>query len=473
VADRGHVFKLLDADGISRKTWLYVPDETTGQPMPSLAVALAQVYNRNLDESPISLPNPVPQLEDNAAWINWPDKPQTLTTYSFADVLADQIDPAVFANKIVLFGITAAAFDPLQTPFPDQPTAAGVYLHGAVLNNLLQRNFLQRSPQGLNRLLLLSLAMGSAWVLNRQGFRNRILLLLAFPLAWFGVAVVAFSVNYWLPIAAPMATVWLTGVGLQMREQREKRLLMTLFAKHVAPETAQLIWRRRTEIFQEGELQAQELPATVLFMDIRGFTTISERFQPAELLHWLNRYLDVMTNCIMDHGGVVDKYIGDAIMAVFGIPVPRPDEAGIRQDALNAIAASLEMYDRLQTLNQAFSQEGKPTIRFGIGIHTGTVVAGSVGGSRHIEYSVIGDTVNTAARIEALNKKPDPDNPYDLLVSGQTYAYIRQYYGAKAMQALRLRGKATATVIYAIQGPQQGDGLVMEDEKSILRRLLT
>ena len=190
--------------------------------------------------------------------------------------------------------------------------------------------------------------------------------------------------------------------------------------------------------------------------DIRGFTTISEQFKPAELLRWLNRYLDAMTDCIMAHGGVVDKYIGDAIMAVFGIPIPRNSPAEIRQDALNAIAAGIAMHDRLQSLNHTLKAEGLPTVRFGIGIHTGNLVAGSVGGSQRLNYSVVGDTVNVAARIEALNKNLQDHNPYDLLISGHTFAYVRDQYDAKPLQALQLRGKAASTVIYGVQGKSKG-----------------
>ncbi|MDX2239421.1 MAG: adenylate/guanylate cyclase domain-containing protein, partial [Leptolyngbyaceae cyanobacterium bins.302] len=195
-----------------------------------------------------------------------------------------------------------------------------------------------------------------------------------------------------------------------------------------------------------------ELVATVLFMDIRGFTTISEKLQPGELLLWVNRYLETMTDCIMDHGGVVDKYIGDAIMAVFGVPFPRTTTAEMQQDALNAIAASLEMHDRLQQLNQESAAAGKPLIRFGIGVHTGLVVAGSVGGHRRLNYSVLGDTVNIAARLEALNKEIQANNPYDLLVTGETLSCLRHEYHSHLVGTYPLRGRENATLVFSILG---------------------
>ena len=190
-------------------------------------------------------------------------------------------------------------------------------------------------------------------------------------------------------------------------------------------------------------------------MDIRGFTTISESLPPRELLSWLNLYLDQMARCIMRHGGVIDKYIGDAIMAVFGIPFPQTEEAEIQQDALKAIAASLEMHHQLQQLNEHLKAQGKPLIKIGIGIHTGSVVAGTVGGAERLSYSVVGDTVNVAARLEAMNKELTANLPYHILVSGKTHEYVGDRYRAQEAGEIQLRGKESATMVYAILGTQE------------------
>jgi adenylate cyclase len=152
---------------------------------------------------------------------------------------------------------------------------------------------------------------------------------------------------------------------------------MQLFEKHVAPETAKMIWQRKAEIFQQGELEPQEITATVLF-------------------------------------------IGDAIMAVFGVPFSHSQEKDIQQDAINAIAACIDMHASLAELNQKLVTEGKPLIKFGIGLHTGQMVAGSVGGGKGLNYSVISDAVNVAARLEAMNKNITSDSPYNLLLTEKT-----------------------------------------------------
>ncbi|KKJ00530.1 hypothetical protein PROH_09395 [Prochlorothrix hollandica PCC 9006 = CALU 1027] len=488
----GHVLHRSDSDGLTRHLWLYIPSSPVprspvpsspvpsspvpdaGQAVPHLSLALAEVYNlyqsTTLDlpedaadpppSSPgtIAIPPPQPTLAANEVLIHWPTLPSKLPTYSLVDVLDGDIAPEIFQNKIVLLGITALGFDPLQTPFYKEPLTTGVYLHGVALHNLLQDSFLRRVPFPLQALGLILLGSISAPLLKRGGIKEQVAVLTLVPLGWLGVAVVGLGASWWLPLVTPMATLLTVTLGVQLKERQEKRMLMYLFSQHVAPEMAQLIWDRRSEIFDGGELQAQELEATVLFMDIRNFTTISEGSQPTQLLRWLNRYLEAMTDCIMNQGGVVDKYIGDAIMAVFGIPVPRQNQDEVRQDACNAITASLAMHRRLQLLNQEFAQEGLPLVRFGIGIHTGRLVAGTVGSSRRLNYSVLGDTVNVAARIEALNKNQQEDNPFDLLISGRTFAYVRDRYDAKQLNAIKLKGKATATLIYAIQGERQGDG---------------
>ncbi len=167
---------------------------------------------------------------------------------------------------------------------------------------------------------------------------------------------------------------------------------------------------------------------------------------------WLNQYLNAMSECIMERGGVIDKYIGDAIMAIFGIPFPHTKPEEIKQDALNCMAACLAMYERLQKLNQQFEAEKKPIIKFGIGVHTGSIIAGSVGGGQRLNFSVLGDTVNVAARLEAMNKEVKEDNPYGILITNETWEYVSDRYNAKPVKSIQLRGRKQETIICSILG---------------------
>jgi adenylate cyclase len=181
-----------------------------------------------------------------------------------------------------------------------------------------------------------------------------------------------------------------------------------------------------------------------------------------------------MSDCIMDRGGVIDKYIGDAIMAVFGIPEAHTTAEEIQQDALNAIAASLAMHERLKQLNEQLRAAEKPEIQFGIGIHTGTVVAGSIGGSRRLNYSILGDTVNIAARLEAMNKELTVDKRYKMLLTSETFDYVCDRYIGEEVTTIQLRGRKQETMIYTIveerEAPvsEETSELVSEEAKELV-----
>jgi class 3 adenylate cyclase len=159
-----------------------------------------------------------------------------------------------------------------------------------------------------------------------------------------------------------------------------------------------------------------------------------------------------MAECVQRHHGVVDKYIGDAVMAVFGIPLPHRRAEEIQQDAINAVSAAISMQERLIILNQELERSGKPTISIGIGIHTGLVIAGSIGGSQRLNYSVLGDAVNVASRLEQLNKNTKEGNLHNILISETTFQLIKQHFSTQKIQQLQLRGRRQLTMIYAITG---------------------
>ncbi|MGB7895563.1 MAG: adenylate/guanylate cyclase domain-containing protein [Microcoleus sp.] len=440
----GHIGQEADSDGITRESKIFLNG------IPNFGLAMTHRYNAANPQDPVLLPKSK-NKQAKKVWINWPGKTENLSTYAFVDVVEGRIPPDALTNKLVLVGIVATGFDPISSPL--NKTTAGVYLYAALVDNLLNQRLLRRLPVLLEILLLLGIGPLTALVLGNRGVKERIAIALGLPIIWIGAAALLFGFFFWwVPIAAPIGTLILSGTALQLREQYEKQQLMRLFEKHVDPETAQLIWQRKAEIFEQGELEPQELTATVLFMDIRSFTSISEKMRPRDLLTWLNNYLEAMTDCIMDHGGVVDKYIGDAIMAVFGVPFCHTEYAEIQQDALNAVAACIAMHERLHQLNQQLRSEHKPLIKFGIGLHTGQLVAGSVGGSRRLNYSVIGDAVNVAARLEAMNKEIVSDSPFNLLVTARTFSYVRDRYEGQKVGSIQLRGKKEETVVYAILG---------------------
>jgi adenylate cyclase len=219
----------------------------------------------------------------------------------------------------------------------------------------------------------------------------------------------------------------------------ERDRIRDLLDKNVSPEIA-------TRLLRDGAaLGGEEREVTVLFADLRGFTTLSEQLQPPELLALLNRYLDRMSGEIEQRGGVIDKFIGDAIMALFGAPVSQPDSAD------RALAAAIAMEQALTAFNRELAAEGRSPLSVGIGINTARVVAGNIGSHRRLNYSVIGDGVNIAARLESLTRTPDYRT--NIITSAATAAATvnRVPFAFRPLGVVQVKGRAAAIEIFAVE----------------------
>gem|GEM_PF-572813 len=486
---RGNTANRPDADGISRYLPIYSQDN-----IPSFSSATLQVYKESMasteqaDTSFDRIANGLAQSVQTGIgthhnrnvslaetlWIKWPGEIETVTgeptgdrqthpqtrhlspqlnslkTYSYIDVINGSVDASLFQNKIVLIGTTLTGIDSLRTPFHQDPPISGVYLYAAAISNLLNQSFLRRLPHWQCLLLVIFLALSSSYLLPKQRIYRRLLVFVSFPLIWCAIALCAFMSGWWIPIAAPIATLLMSVLVIQLHEQQEKQQLMALFSMHVSPGTAELIWRHKGTVLHRGELAAQKLTATVLFMDIRGFASIAETLPSHQLLPWLNQYFETMTDCIMKYDGMVDKYIGDAIMAVFGAPAPRHQPEEIQADAIAALHAALEMHERLQQLNQQLAAQQLPLIKFGIGVHTGPLIGGTIGNRQRLSYSLFGDTVNIAARLESMTKQLPDDAPFRLLLSAETYQQTQEHFPVTLFQSGQLRGRTGHTDAYMI-----------------------
>jgi adenylate cyclase len=271
----------------------------------------------------------------------------------------------------------------------------------------------------------------------------------------------SFAAGWWIPLMYP-AAAFLPAAALvtsyiSFQEHRNRSQLMKLFANQVSPEIAEELWEQREAFLAGNRPRSQKLTATVLFTDLKGFSTTSEGLEPAALVDWLNEYMEVMASAVMAHDGVVEKYIGDSIMAVFGVPVPRTAPEQIARDATNAVRCALAMRKEMEDLNLAWVQRGLPACSTRIGIHTGSVVAGSLGSLDRQEYTVIGDNVNTASRLESFGK--DSEDPYlrdddkcRILISGPTQALLDGAFKLHEVGTMSLKGKAEKVMIYAVLG---------------------
>jgi class 3 adenylate cyclase len=187
----------------------------------------------------------------------------------------------------------------------------------------------------------------------------------------------------------------------------------------------------------------------MLFTDIKDFSTISEIMPPEKLMEWLNEYLGILTESVQTHHGIINKFTGDGIMAAFGVPIPRTTPAEIATDARAAVAAGLMMGDRLDELNIRWKERGLPTIKMRVGIFTGPIVAGSLGGKERSEYGLLGDSVNIASRLESCQKERQ-SSTCRVLIAEQTLSYIRGEFLVEHWGPLALKGKQQTVDVYRV-----------------------
>jgi len=254
---------------------------------------------------------------------------------------------------------------------------------------------------------------------------------------------------------------------MSYRETVERALLMQLFSRHLSREVAEAIWRQRDQFLDGGRPRPERLVVTALFADLRGFTSVAEKHTPEALLEWLNEYVTAMTQEVSGHGGVIRQFAGDAIVAIFGIPVPRETQSDIDQDARNAVLCALAMEAALRGLNQRWRMQGRPGAGMRIGIYTGAAVSGTLGNADRSEYVVLGDTVNTASRLESYDKErfaPDADaRPARILIGEPTLLRLGGRFETEWVEDVALRGKENLIRIYRVIGMREESTVLTEE----------
>ncbi len=393
---------------------------------------------------------------------------------SLTDVLTQNFTPDQVRDKVVLIGSTTHSLKdyfykparlgepayaaPLHTP---DSLISGVELLGQMVSQLLDTATgdllgYWALPDTVEVLLVLvwSLVGGLLALNTRAAFWIGVELAVS-TLAVIGISYVALQYQGWIPAAAPVAGLLGSG-GLTLAYQtqlsrRQQDMMMQLFGQNVSHEIAETLWQQRDQLLQLGRLPGQNIKATVLFADIRGFSTISERLQAPQLLDWLNTYFTDMTHEIHTHQGIINKFMGDGLMALFGVPVARLTEAEVAADARRAVRCALAMSAALDRLNQTWAQAGLPTAEIRIGVYTGSVVAGSIGGKSRLEYGVIGDGVNIASRLESYQKKHQRKT-CRILIAQQTLDYVDGEFEVDSLGTLELRGKEKSVPVHRVRG---------------------
>lgn len=391
--------------------------------------------------------------------------PDRFTRFSVGRALAGGIPTELVRGKVVLIGINApSVIDERITPTHRNHHGIEVQalaIHQIVRHALHGEAPLRFWPDWIEDAwtLLWCAAAGTIGYAIRSPWRSASTALASMAVlaatVWF-----AFRAGWWLPLVAP-ATAFVPAGALvtsyvSFLELRQRKQLMQLFARQVSPDIAHALWEQRDQFLAGHRPRPRKLTATVVFTDLSAFTAISEKLDPAELLDWLNEYMDTMATVVMQHDGVVEKYIGDAIMAVFGVPLARTTQEEITQDARNAVRCALAMAERMQALNHRWRSAGLPVSGMRIGVHTGPLIAGSLGSTERQEYTVIGDAVNTASRLESYDKSwSDPASPHPdcrILISESTHGHLDGDFRTTRVGTMPLKNKSEPVTIYSVIG---------------------
>jgi len=386
---------------------------------------------------------------------------------TLSQALNGQIDPNWVKGKIVIVGSTAPSLkDMFTTPYSpalrENYKMPGVWIHTHMVSHILD------AATGKRTLFWFwseekEILWIVGWILI-GGILGRITY---HPLALsIGVALglggctsicfYLFAQGGWVPLAAPaLGFIMAVGIVVAYRAygaHQKQQIVMKLLGQNTSPEIAKALWRGRDRLLKSGKLPGIRLTATMLFADIKDFSTTSENMTPEALLEWLNKFLGVITHEVIQRQGIVNKFTGDGVMAVFGVPTCRLDTREVAEDAKSAVACALAISDRLEEMNQNWQRLGLPIIQMRIGIFTGPVVAGSLGGKDRSEYGVIGDSVNTASRLESCEKDRQPSN-CRILIGYETLVHLQGQFEVEAWGPLALKGKQQTVDVYRVVEP--------------------
>lgn len=447
----GHINGIPDVDGALRRAPLVVRYQ--GHFFPSADVQAARAFLHSPDLVLHTADSGVTGLglgervigtdAEGHALIHYYGPEQTISTFSIADLLDGRIDAPMVKDRVVLVGPTAEGIGDIRVT-PYGPTFPGVEIRANTIQNLIDGGFVNRPNwvRWLDVIVLLALGAGLSWLFPRTGMWGGGGLALGLVALYTVLAVVLFRTQLvWFNVVYPAVLILVLFMSATIAKyvvaETGKRQIKSAFQHYVAPKVVDEIIENVDRLRLGGEKRT----LTVLFSDIRGFTSVAQSLEPDELVRLLNVYLTQMTEKVFRHDGLLDKYIGDAIMAVFGAPIPRADHA------LAACRTALDMVEELRTLQREWREQGLPVLDIGIGINTGSMIVGNMGSRDRFDYTVIGDAVNLGSRIEGLNKLYGTR----ILLSEFTYAQVHEHFAAlREVDLAQVRGRRDPVRIYEL-----------------------
>ncbi|NTW58970.1 MAG: adenylate/guanylate cyclase domain-containing protein [Nitrospirae bacterium] len=386
----------------------------------------------------------IPTDEFGRMLINYRGPNRTFPMYSISDLLDRNLPAGTFKDKIVLIGATAIGiYDLRVTPY--STNMAGIEKHASVVDNILKGDFLRRAPDlDIPLIFIFTLLLGI--LIPRLGARSGAAVFIVLFAVFSGFVYYLFIVKgIWFSWIYPASALFF-GYTSQtayrfFTEERRARDIRKMFSSYVSKRIVDELIRDPNK----AKLGGDRKEITVLFSDIRGFTNFSEKHEPEDVVSLLNEYLGAMTNIVFEHDGTLDKFVGDAIMALWGAPVGQPDHAE------RACRCSLAMIKKLKELQAKWTAEGKYAIDIGVGINTGDMVVGNMGAEgKKMDYTVIGDNVNLGARLEGLTRKYNNH----IIISEFTYEKVKNIVKVNELGSVTVKGKENPVVIYDLVGLQ-------------------
>jgi adenylate cyclase len=445
----GHTLFILDSDGPVRRIAPVV--QVGGRTIPSLSLATTLAAGATAA--------PAVSVDEGqcAALVPWRGPAQnagghpTFTSYSFFDLFRAQqqiyegqrpdVDPALFKDRIVIVGVNADGLhEVFTTPFPEGEIN-GPEVHANIADALLAGRAIVRTPAWVTVALTLAGAgiVGAAGLFLGAWLTGAVALAAMALLVWQSVA--WFARGFWIPVTIPALAIVFAFVGdlawKYVVEGREKRKVKKLFSRYVSKD----VFDQLVADPSLAALGGARRHMTVLFSDIRGFTTMSEKGTPEDVVRQLNELFTRMVAVVFEHRGTVDKFVGDMVMALYSAPLDDPEHAD------HAVQTALAMIRTLNEMNRDWLARGKPTLDIGIGINTGGMVAGNIGSDTIMSYTVIGDAVNLGARLESLNK----DFATRIIISESTRAELKGRYDIHPLGEVVVKGKTKPVAIFEVK----------------------
>ena len=403
----------------------------------------------------------IPTDEAGRLLINYLGPAKTFPHYSITDVIHKRLSPNLFKNKMVIVGATAVGiYDLRVTPF--SAVYPGVEIHATVIDNILHQNFLVHSGWtkfiDVCAIILLGLLVGIT-IPRAKAAQGILLILILLGLFTLMNGYIFAHFNIWLNLIYPTLTMMTIYLGITvyryMTEEKEKKKIRGAFQYYLTSSVINEMLKDPSKL----KLGGDKKNLTVLFSDIRGFTSFSETMTPEQLVHLLNEYLTAMTDIVFKYDGLLDKYMGDAIMAVYGAPLDQPDHP------LRACRTALDMMKELKKLQKKWAEEGQPILDIGIGISSGDMVVGNMGSQMRFDYTVMGDSVNLGSRLESINKEYGTN----IIISEYTYEAVKDVLLCRELDSVRVKGKNLPVKIYELLGEKK-DTTDTEEYAELIRR---